>query len=335
MRMWTSMRRWIGFFVLIPLAILLVAIYALGVNQESKCPNGRPAEQENSAISHPKESIDGITSYYLIGAFRNHRNPKYAQYKSYYSDPEWHAKNTNVPFFITIYCSIFASKGTLALAVWVYSIFAILQWRAIQRQASIAETSARTAERNAAAAERYAKAFVNTERPWLAVRPISLGDFRKVCESVDFPVGEPISVRPVVRMEFVNYGRSPALLVEYCVEFSVFRGLPPGPSYTHIVKIEDLTVSGDSFTAFIRPDIGRADSTFFQEFVSPDAIDRKQISDIRRNKVQLWVYGFFKYTDNAGDPHEWAFCAAWRAQMRPRDDTEFAFFAPKGYWRNT
>jgi len=102
-----------------------------------------------------------------------------------------------------------------------------------------------------------------------------------------------------ISVKYENFGRSPAIIVEKCIEWLVAPELPPQPIYKAIV----VAANGDIVDR----------SANRQHSVGEDRI---QFSDEVRlaldsHETNLWAYGFVRYRDYLNGEHCIGFCGRW------------------------
>jgi hypothetical protein len=181
----------------------------------------------------------------------------------------------------------------LALFSGILTVTTFIQIRYLRR-------ADETARISADAATIAARAAVASEMPIVFLTDISLWD-------VPFPgteSGGGASVHGVppklttVQVEFKNYGRTPARLIQLYVDNRIVKELPADPQY---VLGRDLR-SGSTIAA-------GGEQTL-------DAPYQFQISEahqdaIAKEEAFFWVYGLLNYRDFLGNLHETRFCMRW------------------------
>lgn len=159
-------------------------------------------------------------------------------------------------------------------------------------KASIA-VAARNAEATttaANAADLQAKGMTGAELPIVLVQNFIV----KAAEGT--PVNQTdIPEYPVLHYSIVNHGRTPAELESYCLETRITKNLPETPEYERIYPL--------SPGAMLLPHQGQLN---FQ--CNFDVKGRKRAALLDESE-HLWIYGYVRFTDFLGNPHETRFVA--------------------------
>jgi hypothetical protein len=179
---------------------------------------------------------------------------------------------------------------TLVLAGSTIGLW-IVTWRSGVRQSREMQASLAIAQQSADAAALQAKAIVQSELPLIAAQ-----DFQ-VKAAADEPVNQTeIPEQPVLTLALRNFGRTPAEWESYGLETRYVKRLPEEPEYLRDYPQPPGTI------------------------LSPGArgIELRDLLSLRpgrmrdallREEIHLWVYGYVKYRDFLGNPHEMRFAA--------------------------
>jgi hypothetical protein len=193
---------------------------------------------------------------------------------------------------------------TLIMALASGALFWVT-WRAGVRQSREMQASIAIAKQSADAATLQAKSASQAELPIVVVQNFEANPMK----------GEPINLPElpetiVILYSIINYGRTPAEFDSYCIE-TRFTKIPPiAPEYNRIHEITPGTMLLPN-----GPGLNQ------QEIIS---IKGKVREDLLAEKIHLWVYGFVRFKDYLGNPHETRF-AAMALPYNPKPGVWLAF----------
>lgn len=159
------------------------------------------------------------------------------------------------------------------------------------KQAGDAKRAGDAAAESARAAKLSAEGSIKAELPIV----IAAGFKIEVTPGTPHPpdnVSPPES--PILKYRFANFGRTPAEIVSYCLEVEFGEALPDVPNYERIYDMVPGT--------FILP----GDALQMQEIFSLTA--GKLRDAYLAEKIGLRFFGFVRWTDYLGTPHESRFC---------------------------
>jgi hypothetical protein len=193
----------------------------------------------------------------------------------------------------TVWVAIFT--GVLAIAtvrLWNSTTdlakFAEEQSRDMKDSIAVAEKAANAATTAANAADLQAKGMIGAELPIVLVQNFIV----KAAEGT--PINQTdIPEYPVLHYSIVNYGRTPAELESYCLETRITKNLPETPEYERIYPL--------SPGAMLLPHQGQLN---FQYIFDVKGRKRAALLD---ESEHLWIYGYVRFTDFLGNPHETRF----------------------------
>jgi hypothetical protein len=181
-----------------------------------------------------------------------------------------------------------------------------------EQQSRDMAASVAVAERSAKAAEEAACANILVQMPVLTIRAMGLyqpGQPYGSNEPYTVPIqGGVPPERSQVAVQIANTGKTVAAATEQCVEHSLGLKLPTAPQYKTIIPmpVGEVIEAEDGFvTLHVR-----------NHFIHLLPEYRKQMSD-PIGGLRLWIYGFLRYTDFLGKPHEFRFCKRWLAYQFP------------------
>jgi hypothetical protein len=174
-----------------------------------------------------------------------------------------------------------AFNGDLAYYARLLTWLGGLQFLAIFVQATFLGLTLKTTARAATAAKNASDATNALERPSLFVARTHLGEEhneadRTISHFCDYSIG--------------NYGRSPAVLIERCVDLRYLPELPERPTYVHVIPSRRVIYHGEPIDN-LRTSLSQA-----EERVSGDAA------------YQLYLLGYFCYEDVFGAAVTTGFC---------------------------
>ncbi|MGB9407596.1 MAG: hypothetical protein WCA89_08670 [Terracidiphilus sp.] len=188
----------------------------------------------------------------------------------------------------------------------IYAVISALMLVAIKRQANHMETS---------------------ERAWLVAIP----ENAQIPPSVDNPSGVVWSQCSV---RYVNKGKTPAFVIEAghrAVVQDMKQPLPDiQPAYAECAPVgnpqkEVSKWDGDGFP--VQPE-----GHIIKNWIGTWCVSAKRI---RTGFDFFWVYGYVKYRDTFGHPHETWYCYRWNPGIGTDDVPTFTADGPKGYNRVT
>jgi hypothetical protein len=163
-----------------------------------------------------------------------------------------------------------------------------------------------------------------SERAWVSidVGPISglkeLGDFQ--IDPTPLHQNPDLIMRPMAKYRWINSGKTPARIVEARLEFKsvVERDLPPAPSYGPS-KLHPILL------APFRP----------METQAYLPLDVDHIFKLLAREEIMIFYGYIKYLDVHGKPHETRFCQIGVIPEYPIVPVYFTVGGPEAYNRFT
>ena len=206
-----------------------------------------------------------------------------------------------VGWFLEIHNAAISAISAVFVAAFTFTLWRATDrlWRASQDQGRHSERAAEAAQTSAKAAIDTARAVVAVELPRLGIRGIHLFEAGDDVTPVrrDVREGPPPSVS-YLRVVLRNTGRTAATIIRICVDCAIVpQILPTIPEYKTVIT-EILEVP--------------TDSTFTMNWEFPIRITAIEQANIRDQRIRLWVYGFFVYTDFMGDEWELGFSAIWQ-----------------------
>ena len=210
--------------------------------------------------------------------------------------------------------------GGLVIATVALFVVTYLLYATAARQGADAKEASRSAALSAEAAKLSAEASVKAERAIVITTAYNVGIPSHVAHPPDNVTPPPYML---LTYRFANLGRTPAEIQSYCLE--VFEGevLPDVPIYER----EYAIVPG----SFIMPGDGLNMNEIFEYSVTRRA-------RVEHEAHRLIFYGFVKWTDYLGHPHESRFCMRALPRREPPDKW-FAFVldgdTPEAYTRRT
>ncbi|WP_316175575.1 MULTISPECIES: hypothetical protein [unclassified Bradyrhizobium] len=126
--------------------------------------------------------------------------------------------------------------------------------------------------------------------------------------------GWPTRFSVIDKIEFRNYGRTPAFALSISCGTAVTNLLPETPIYSTTVRCDPNTVIGPRENREIDLDFG------FE-------ITDEQVREIRSLEVVLWFYGRLTFEDVMGRPHDIGFCWRWGRQ---NEEDSISYFYDEG-----
>lgn len=188
------------------------------------------------------------------------------------------------------------------------------------RQAHDAKEAGRAARESAEAAKLSAEASVHAERAIMVTTGYHIG---VVPGTPDPMVGEDMPAHPLLKYRFANLGRTPAEIVAYCIVQRVFDKLPAEPEYDRVYNMVPGT--------YILPSASMDMHEIFM-------LGSKARHDVVQGNAKLMFYGFIRWRDYRGEPHETRFCT--RALHHPQPPGKWFSFVldvgtPEAYTRRT
>jgi hypothetical protein len=194
------------------------------------------------------------------------------------------------------------------LGLWIVTLRGMQrQVQDTKRSLSISSEAADAAKASAEAATLNAQAAIRSELPIVSPSRIALFESDKLHSPriVGYPPNET-----VFEVDFKNRGRSPAELIEICLEWHVSDKLPDVPEYN--------TVSPYPPGQFIDVNNGIPGGPVKIKI----RLQEDEVSDLPHETVFLWVYGFVTFRDTiVGEQHTSRFCAKWQSFVTDRDGT--------------
>lgn len=171
--------------------------------------------------------------------------------------------------------------------------------------------------RSASIAEKAAKASAAIELPILLLSNIELN---QQAIGANEPQWELPSRPCMIIVNYQNYGRTPATVIETSVDWVLGDSLPGSPQY----KSAQAAMAG----TIVRPNsscrltAGNYDITFTED----------QRTRLTRGDLTLWVYGFVRCHDVLGGVHTFGFCGRWeRGNDRLNSPHRFVDAGPLPY----
>ena len=159
--------------------------------------------------------------------------------------------------------------------------------------------SDRTARIAANAANLNAQAAIGAELPIISLSSISL--LREQSGLAVNVVGYP-GKESALRIDFKNFGRSPAELICTCIELAVVDKLPSIPAYK--------TTSPWRPGIFIEPEKTIPTGPIMVKIILLD----EEVTAISDETKFLWVFGYLSFRDSIkGKVHSYRFCTRWQA----------------------
>jgi len=202
-----------------------------------------------------------------------------------------------VPSLLTLF------NGLVAIfAYWLWKSTSGLiglareQSRDLKEMIVVAREAADAAKRSAEAASLQARAMVGAELPRLELGYVNLANS-------DQSVRQALRA-PSVDIQFTNYGRTTALVIEKCVEVRLGHTLPSEPTYdfVEVLPVVEAVESGKSAGGAAHRRLGDLSDT--------------QVQGLLGGLNNIWVYGFVRFRDFLGMQHKMGFCLRWTPPHR-------------------
>ncbi|MGO8919288.1 MAG: hypothetical protein ACLQJR_25585 [Stellaceae bacterium] len=202
-----------------------------------------------------------------------------------------------VPPLLTLFNGLVA-----VFAYWLWKSTSSLiglareQSRDLKEMIVVAREAADAAKRSAEAASLQARAMVGAELPRLELGSVNLANS-------DQSVRQALRA-PSVDIQFTNYGRTTALVIEKCVEVRLGHALPSEPTYdfVEVLPVVEAVESGKSVGAAAHRRLGDLSDT--------------QVQGLLGGLNNIWVYGFVRFRDFLGMQHKMGFCLRWTPPHR-------------------
>jgi hypothetical protein len=210
---------------------------------------------------------------------------------------------------------LFVATVVLGIATIGLLVAAYFQSRDMKASIAVANKAANAAELNAEAA-------IAVELPRIGLSKITLNRTDGVVGAIlgGYP---PEATEP--QIEFRNRGRTSAELIALCLEWAVADQLPEAPVYkTNIPYAPGVFLEPDKpFPAGLYQYVIR---------LQPD-----ELTKIKAETAYLWVFGYLRYEDFMGKPHDIGFCAKWQPFDPKRRPMGFVHEAntPQAYTKKT
>ena len=219
-------------------------------------------------------------------------------------------------------------NGILAIVAVVQARLLYITFKANRINARATVRSARAAERAAVAAKSSAEALPALERAYVFIEidPRSASGLESIVGNIilndEMNRGARIA-EPVIRFQFVNHGKTPAIIRAISANFCYLSDLPPAVRYVDEPLDQEIVIASGAVypppydnddhgrIGQIQRDMGVPRFVFFQKnttIETPLAVDDAR--SIRAGRSFLWFYGHVAYLDVFGRPHETCFC--WR-----------------------
>jgi hypothetical protein len=230
--------------------------------------------------------------------------------KSHWNTPEgWTAGFTGALFVATT-------------GLWFFTGFL---WWTTRRAVIDGEKALKVAQSNAKAARDSADALPRLERAYvfLEIDP----DFPKSIKSIlddhqlkDEGLKDGASTTATVKYQFVNHGKTPAVIKSMSAEFHHWTKLPEEIRYIDNQMIGEIVIRASEIWPPAKPETkkhifeeqgvsGVPDFYFFQKQLPLlDGIDSEAARSLRHPHSFLWFYGHIVYDDVFGTEHETRFC---------------------------
>ena len=217
------------------------------------------------------------------------RNPEGTTHKQENTDEFWNKTKSDPVSYFTYILSVFT--GVLGV-VSIIQIGFLIQ-------------SDRTARIAANAANLNAQAAIGAELPIISLSSISL--LREQSGMAVHIVGAP-GKELVLKINFKNFGRSPAELIGICVEWVVVDRLPATPIYKTIFPYRP--------GIFIEPDKLTPTGPIRAKIILQD----DEVAAISDESKFLWVFGYLSFKDAViGKIHISPFCSRWQSYAQLKD----------------
>jgi hypothetical protein len=190
---------------------------------------------------------------------------------------------------------------------------------------AVAQKTAEAAVKAAEAGELHAKAVVRSELPIVVVQKIKVeGDPHEGQVEI---AGERMNY-PTIHCSIVNYGRTPAELEGYLLDYQFTKRLPDVPDYNPDL-IHPLTPGTMLLPQRSDPD-PRTELNISRKFT----LNQRLRDALTKEDVFMWVYGYVRYRDFLGEPHETRFVAMAliRSGMRPPQWFPTVYGSELGKW---
>jgi hypothetical protein len=197
------------------------------------------------------------------------------------------------------------SDGLLALFTLALVVVSLLQWLVLRKHEEWMEKHDAKLAQLAQAANNNAQALIDSERPWVVVRPyIPSPQFFPLWEKGDpIPQGD-MGTWPISHLfpaQVKNVGRTPARIESYALDYVRTQihpsELPDEPAYHNVVTQDILIVPDDEMavTTALAPERG--------------TLTKAQLAEIEKRREFLFAYGFVKYRhgDGSGPEYETRF----------------------------
>ena len=206
--------------------------------------------------------------------------------------------------------SLWVPTDSVGLYTLVLSIFTGILAAVSIFQGVMLLRADKTTRISADAAKRSADAAVNVELPILIMNFANLT--APGIATITPKMILPKNFWPIISFE--NFGRSPAQIIEGCLEWTTVKNpsellLPP--RYQNIAPYSANVV----VIAKGRVPVDVPCQIFLTE---------KQMADISSGEQSLFIFGYLSYKDFLNEPHEVRFCMKWRP-FREGENAPFGF----------
>jgi hypothetical protein len=210
----------------------------------------------------------------------------------------------------------FTPDKVIALATIVYAFVTTVMFFAIRSQARAAHRQADIADTAAKAAQKSADSLVNVERPWILVRMEPTGPHLREGKVWFTGLAGELGSRQLTDIEIIthrhrvpekveftikNYGKSPGWVTSQWVDARIvdaMGGLPSTPDYF----LRKASFQKEKCSDFLERGCPRKGEIF---------ITRGDLIPVGRKERFLYVYGIVKYRDVWKNEHYTRFCFYW------------------------
>jgi hypothetical protein len=206
-----------------------------------------------------------------------------------------------------------------AISTTLIAIFTIVLALVTGRQARLTKLVADAGKEAADAAKLSADALPTLERAYVFIEivPLSSGMQHTIQHFRDHDqITEPF--RPEIQCQFINHGKTPAIVKRISAFFAHYSDLPREVRYIDEPISGEIVIQAGSVhpAPYQTPGIfrdrigGMPEFSFFQKRVplSTGPIDREAAQSLGEGKSFLWFYGHIVYNDIFGREHETRFC---------------------------
>ncbi|WP_166141438.1 hypothetical protein [Methylosinus sp. RM1] len=289
-------------FLSVVVTIVAFAIPAPSIAQQHEPGEAYPQHQRAEQGQSPSGNVVGVSresppvvASDVASSSDKHQDKREEKARKWLEEALSGIKITDVAMVIF--------NGCLAIYTWCL-------WRATLLLAKTGEDQLGVARDAAMAAQKSASAAIGLETPKIFLNSMSLERATTLEECLE---------RPQIAIAVKNHGRTPAFLIESCVDVNA-GALPSEPVYRNVIP---LPVGAVLEAHDERPLDAAA--------LMGSRIPKQARTAIAEGKTFLWVYGYISYRDFLGGTHVARFCKRFRPQTPGSKEGWDDGDAPKAY----